>query len=334
MLWRKQITVLTALLLGLFPIISCTQDNTESITIGAMEPGTSWYVFAASLASLLQESVPKGTRVEVVARGGGVGNPILVDRGEETIAISQAATAAWAYSGHSVAYGGRKHQNIRALAGGLNRVWMAAMLTEEYIARTGNDTLKKALLSSTPLRIVMKPKGSTVPVVADILFETLGTSREEILSKGGEIIQVTANQIATLFRDGRADLYLETAIQGHPTVTEVATTTKVRFLDYPEEVIMNLVGPGIKRTPMPQWFQGQQGPTDSVDMGTVLITHKDLSPDMAYLITKTICESSDVMAAAHRAWEDFDPKQGGLLENTGVPLHPGAERYFREKGWL
>ncbi len=309
-------------------------DSSETLTIGAMPPGTSWYVFAATLAGLLQESVPEGVRVEVVARGGGVGNPILVDRGEETVALSQAATAAWAYNGDPIAYGGEKHQNIRALAGGLNRVWMTALLREGYITRTGNDTLEKALLSDEPLRIVMKPKGSTVPVVADIMFQTLGTSREEISRKGGEILQVTANQIPTILRDGRADLYLETAIQGHPTVTEVATTAGMRFVDYPEAVLEKLEGPGVTRTPMPQWFQGQTGPLDSVDMGTVLIAHKDLSPDLAYLITKTICESSAAMADAHRAWRDFDPKRGGLLANTGVPLHPGAERYFREKGWL
>ncbi len=312
----------------------CSRDEAAVLSIGAMPPGTSWYVFAATLAGLLQDSVPAGMRVEVVARGGGVGNPILVDRGEESIAISQAATAAWAYSGHSVAYGGRRHENLRALVGGLNRVWMAALLAESYIERTGRSTLEAALASDAPPRIVMKPQGSTVPVVADILFETLGTSREDILARGGEVIQVSASQIPTLLRNGRADLYLETAIRGHPTLTEVTTTTAMRFLDYPVAVIEQLLGAGISRTPMPPWFQGQLASVDSVNMGTVLITHQDLPPDLAYLITKTICENADAMAAAHRAWEDFEPRRGGLLENTGVPLHPGAERYFREMGWL
>ncbi|MDE0263191.1 MAG: TAXI family TRAP transporter solute-binding subunit [Bryobacterales bacterium] len=334
MSWRRRVAVgalaATVSLAG----FGCSPDESSTISIGAMPPGTSWYVFAATLANLLQESVPQGTRVEVIARGGGIGNPILVDRGQETIAIAQAATAAWAYSGHPVAYEGRKHENIRALAGGLNRVWMAAMLTQAYIERTGHETLERALLSDGPLRVVMKPQGSTVPVVAEMLFEAFGTSRAKILAGGGDIIQVSANQIPTILRDGRADLYLETAIRGHPTLTEVSTTTAVRFLDYPDAVIRKLIGPGITRTPMPQWFQGQLGSIDSVDMGTVLITHKDLSPDLAYLITKTICENSDAMAAAHRAWEDFEPEKGGLLAKTGVPLHPGAERYFKERGWL
>ncbi len=330
---RRDFFVLTASQCGLLGGIGCRREDARSITIGAMPPGTSWYVFAATLAQLLQRSLPPGMQVEVIARGGGIGNPILVDRGEETIAISQAATAAWAYSGNSVAYD-REHRNLRALAGGLNRVWMAAMMTEDYIERTGNDTLEKALVSDQPPRIVMKPRGSTVPVVADMLFESLGTSRERLVDRGGEIIQVTANQVSAILRNGRADLYLETAIRGHPTVTEVATTTAVRFLDYPEATIARLAGPGVERTPMPQWFRGQAGPLDSVNMGTVLITHKDTSDDLAMLIAQTVCENSDAMAQAHRAWEDFDPAQAARLEKTGVPLHPGAEPYYKRRGWL
>lgn len=330
---RRRFLASTASLCGLLAAVGCRRGGSESITIGAMPPGTSWYVFAATLAQLLQESLPGGVRVEVVARGGGIGNPILVDRGEETIAISQAATASWAFTGNLVAYD-REHRNLRALVGGLNRVWMAAMLTEEYIERTGNTTLKQAILSPAPLRIVMKPRGSTVPVVADMLLASLGTSREGISDRGGDIIQVSANQVASIFRDGRADLYLETAIRGHPTVTEVATTTPVRFVNYPEETISKLVGPGIERTPMPAWFPGQTGALDSVDMGTVLITHRDVPFDLARLITQTVCENKEAMAAAHRAWEDFDPRRAALPEKTGVPLHPGAEDYYRRQGWL
>ena len=330
---RREILSVGVLPLGALAGLGCRGGPSDRITIGAMPPGTSWYVFAATLAQLLQDALPAGTQVEVVARGGGIGNPIMVDRGEETIAIAQAATAAWAYEGNPLAYD-RAHTGVRALVGGLNRVWMAALMTEAYIARTGHGTLAAALRSEVPPRIVMKPRGSTVPVVADMLFDSLGTSREQIVDKGGEIIQVTANQVSGILRNGRADLYLETAIRGHPTVTEVSTTTAVRFLDYPPETIERLVGPGIERTPMPEWFRGQSGPVDSVDMGTVLIAHRDTPSELAELVTRTVCENSEAMARAHGAWEDFDPRKAGRIEKTGVPLHPGAERYYGQRGWL
>ena len=318
---------------ALLGALGCVGEPDNRITIGAMPPGTSWYVFAATLAQLLQDAVPDGTSVEVIARGGAIGNPILVDRGDQTIALAQAVTAAWAYRGDPAAYE-REHRHLRALAGGLNRVWMAALMTEDYIKRTGHETLGQALRSDEPIRIVMKPRGSIVPVVADMLLESLGTSREQIVERGGEIIQVTANQISAILRNGRADLYLESVIRGHPTVTEVATTTPVRFLDLPEDTIARLEGPGAERTPMPAWFRGQQGPLDSVDMGTVLIIHENAPEELAYLVARTVCERRDAMAQAHRAWEDFDPMQAASLAKTGVRLHPGAAAYYRERGWI
>ncbi len=303
------------------------------LTIGAMAPGTSWYVFAATLAQLLEERLPPDWDAEVIARGGAISNPTLVERGQATIAIAQVATAVWAWKGHA-AFRGRKHSRIRALAGGLNSVWITAVVTEDYISRTGNDTLEKALLSGDPPRIIMKPPGSVVPIVADMIFAALGISRDELRARGGAIIQVSAGQIPELIRDGRADLYFESAIRGHPALTEVATLTPVRSLDLPDRVLEALARNGLEPSVLPAWFKGQTGPTKAVDCGTVLIARDDLPDEMAYLITRTICENRETMARAHKAWGGFDPAKGGRPEATGIPLHPGAERYYKERGWL
>ena len=146
--------------------------------------------------------------------------------------------------------------------------------------------------------------------------------------------QVSANQIASILRDGRADLYFETAIRGHPAVTEITTTADVRFVDLPDAFLEKIQGPGIAPIPMPEYFKGQSGPTQAVDMGTVLIAHKDLPEDLAYRITKVVCKNKEEMAIAHKAWLAFDPDLGAKIEKTGIPLHPGAERYFRETGRL
>lgn len=314
---------------------ACTsaERNARTIKIGAMQPGTSWYVFGVTLADLLMEELP-GKYVEVIPRGGGVGNPIVVSRGDATLAIAQAATSAWAYEGDRIAFGGQAHPRLRALLGGLNSVWMSAMLREDYVRRTGNDTLEKALLGTPPARIVVKPAGSSIPVLMDILLAALGSSREDIRARGGSVIQVGASQIPALLRDGYADMYLEGAIRGHPTMTEITSTVDVRFLEMPESVLKRIEKPGVTPGIMPKWFTGQAGPLRSVDLGTVLICRDDLSEDLAWLVTKTVCEQRGTMAKAHKAWLDFLPESAGKLENTGIPLHHGAERYLRQQGWL
>jgi TRAP transporter TAXI family solute receptor len=312
-----------------------TAAPNKPLVIAAMPPGTSWYVFAATLAPLVESRLPPGSSVEIFARGGGTGNPALVERGKAAVALSQVATAVWAWNGHPIAYHGVQHRRIRALVGGLNSVWMTAVVREDYIRQTGNDTLEKILRARPAPRIIMKPPGSTVPVAMDIILAHYGMSRADILARDGSIIQISVNQIPEMLGDGRADLYFETAIRGHPALTEAATLSDIRFLDFSPDLQEELRRQGgMRPSPLPAWFRGQQRPTASVDCGTVLIARDDLPDDLAYLITKTICERRDLMVQAHKAWADFDPSHGAKPEATGIPLHPGSMRYFRERGWL
>jgi TRAP-type uncharacterized transport system substrate-binding protein len=51
-------------------------------------------------------------------------------------------------------------------------------------------------------------------------------------------------------------------------------------------------------------------------------------------VTKTIIEGKDALVRGHAGLAEFDPKTAWKPEEVGIPLHPGAERAFREKGWM
>jgi TRAP transporter TAXI family solute receptor len=305
----------------------------EALVIAAMPPGSSWYVFAATLAQLMEQELP-GRSMEIFARGGGTGNPTLVERGKADIALCQVATAVWAWNGLSLAFHGVPHRRIRALAGGLNSVWMTAAAREEYISRTGYQTLESMLRSAPGPRIIMKPPGSTVPVAVDMILDHYGLTREMVTANGGRILQVAVNQIPEVLADGRADIYFETAIKGHPALTEAATTAGIRFLDFDDGLLRALSKQGMTPRPLPVWFKGQAKPTAAVDCQTVLIARDDMPDEIGYLITKMLCEKREAMLQAHKAWADFDPPRSHRREVTGIPLHSGAEKYFKDRGWL
>lgn len=82
------------------------------------------------------------------------------------------------------------------------------------------------------------------------------------------------------------------------------------------------------------WFEGQDAPTVGANLGTVLIARQDLDEEKAYLITKVIIENAEELKASHGAWSQFDPTTAMQPEETGIPLHPGAERYYREAGHM
>lgn len=97
----------------------------QDVRIGAMPEGTSWYVFAATLEQMIEPILGNGT-VEVIARGGGVANPMVVQSGKAEIALSNVATAVWAQDGAD-AYQGMAAPDIRALVGGLNDVYIGVI---------------------------------------------------------------------------------------------------------------------------------------------------------------------------------------------------------------
>lgn len=303
----------------------------DALRIGAMPVGSGWYVAASTLEKTLKP-VLQGRSIEVIPRGGGVANPIVVETGKAEIALSNVQTSLLAARGDEL-YGGKKAGNIRALVGGLNPVFIGAMVRNDFIQKTGLDSLDKILTSGKPIRIVMKPQGSNIPPAVDTILAAYGLDRAKIKANGGDIVQVDTAQIPAVLRDGRADILFDTILKGHPMITEVALTADVKFLDISDRALKALAESGVKPSQFPEWFKGQSGPTKSGDFGTVLIANASLPEEVAYQITKTVIEKMPDMAKDYAAWTTFKAEEAGKKENTGIPLHPGAARYFKERGF-
>lgn len=304
----------------------------DTIRIGAMPVGSGWYVAAAAIEQALKP-VMGSTPVEVIARGGGVANPMVVEQGKAEIAMSNVATSVWAMNGEEL-YQGKKATHIRSLVGGLNPVYMAAIVKNDFIKKTGLDTMDKIFTSGKPLRIVMKPQGSNVPPTVDLILAAYGLDRAKIKAQGGEIIQVNPEQTPDIMREGRADILLDTVLKGHPMITEVALTADVTFMDLSEKALKKLSENGLKAGKYPEWFKGQKGPTWGADFGTHLIARSDLPDDVAYKVVKTFIEKRDDLVKAYPAFGAFNAKDAAKPENNGIPLHPGAAKYYKEQGMM
>ena len=74
--------------------------------------------------------------------------------------------------------------------------------------------------------------------------------------------------------------------------------------------------------------------TKAADFGTNLIVNKDMPDATAYAITKAIVENRDKLVAEHKAMSGFIAEDAWRPENNGIPLHPGAVKYYKEKGWM
>lgn len=331
------VTMLSVLLFWTFPAngsAESTEGKPVNLKIQVLPIGTSWYIFGAAYSKALQNALPANSIVDVVAKGGGVANIIAVQQHKADVALANLISTIWAWNGDNEVFKGKKYQEVRALAGGLNSAWLTPVVRADFFKKYDISSLEEVFTKNIPVRIVMKPKGATVVTLAYKLIESMGSSSEKIRKTGGNIIHVSPEQAESLMRDGQADIYFEAGMPNHPTINSISLTTDVIFPKLPEKFIRDCEAQGLVLSQLPKSFKGQEKPLSSFDMGTVLLVHKDMSDDLAYFLTKTVCEQRDNLAAAHKAWEDFIPNQGWTKANIGIPLHSGAERYYKERGWM
>ena len=83
----------------------------------------------------------------------------------------------------------------------------------------------------------------------------------------------------------------------------------------------------------PNTWRRQETEIKTVGSQQVVLVHADMDEELAYALTKGICEGAAVLGEAVAAMKYFNPETAGSLQLTGVALHPGAVRYFAEMGY-
>jgi TRAP transporter TAXI family solute receptor len=162
-----------------------------------------------------------------------------------------------------------------------------------------------------------------------------GLSYDAIKAKGGSVKHVPRPATVGAIQDGSADAWMHIVNEGHPVVTELTTVTTVRMLPLSKAAVDKLVADGwAPYTVAPNTFKGQTEPVTTVDGPTNVLASADLPEALAYEVTKLIVENKPKLVQVHAALSDFEPGKAADPLLTGCPLHPGAERYYREKGLI
>ena len=323
----KLVTLALALLLVLPPPAPAQQAVT--LAFATLDTGSAWYVYGATMAELLRKTLPAGSNVDVKPRSGGVGNPRLVARNETPLGFGFTVTNRWAYEGKE-AYD-TKLDNLRGLVGGLDTYYLVAVAAKKLPVASIKDIKDKKV----PIKMFTQPVGSLGEFAGRQLLRSAGVTYADIKAWGGSTQHVGYNVIVDAFKDGRADILFAVVTPKHPSVSEIVNSADVKFIGLDAATITGLAPLGYTAATMPaDTFKGQSEPVKTVGFPTVLITNKDLPEPIAYTVTRTVVESKDALVRGHAGLVEFDPKTAWQPEKVGIPLHPGAERLYREKGWL
>lgn len=325
---RMLLALVLVVVVGVSPGVAQTAAPVN-LALATLDTGSAWYVYGATIAELLRKTLPAGSNIDVKPRAGGVGNPRLVAKNETPLGLSFTVTNRWALEGKE-AYT-EKLENLRGLVGGFDTYYLVAVATRKL----GITSVREIRDKKLPVRVYTQPVGALGEFAGRQLLRATGLGYNEIRAFGGSTQHVGYNVIIDAFKDGRADILFAVVTAKHPSVSEIVSSVDVEFLGLDAETTKALLPLGYTAATMPpETFRGQSKPVSTVGFPTVLITNRDLPEPIAYTVTRTVLEGKDALVRGHGGLAAFDPPTAWQPDKVGIPLHPGAERAYREKGWM
>ncbi len=297
--------------------------------------GGGWYVQAGGLARLIAEKEPN--LVIKVVPGGGVVNPVRVSNHKDDLGWGITFVDKMAYSGMAPIYK-KPNPNVRAL-GGIFGIYHIHFLAAKEVGISSVEEMVQMVKAGKAIRVAAPMKGtSDLPLVKTIL-KFYGISFKDIEKAGGKIFQAVYSDMVNLYKDKHVDFVFTHLALPAAAVTEMTVSRPSTLLSVSDACIDHLhktlgtLARDSGRCFIPKGtYPGQDVDVPAVVTAGELIINKDVPEDVAYTIIKILCENIEEVHKINPANKNFDPKTG--WKNVAVPLHPGAEKYYKEAGYM
>jgi len=291
--------------------------------------GGGWYTIVSGAAPLLERNVA-GLSVRAVP-GGGAANPVAVQQGQAQLAMSIDIFAAMARTGTGTYQG-------RPPADKLRMIGQSFGDTPYHFIRAPGQTMDIPTLfrEGRNIRFGGASAGATDEVALRWLLAVFGQTYDSLRARGWRFSLAAYADLANAYKDGQLDYaFFALGLPG-AAVVDMATGRDGELLDIPQNVLdafKNTHGMGSGVIPPNTYprFQGTRAVRTLV-MATTLIVSADVPDDVVYGITRAICENIAELPRIHGSLADYRCETA--VNDRPVPVHPGALRYYRERGWV
>jgi uncharacterized protein len=317
---RKLLMLPGAVLAGtLVPArIALAQSGANHQFINILTAGTGgiFYPLGGALATIIAARIPE-TRPSVQSTRGSVENLNLMQQGRGEVAFVQGDALAHAWAGNADAGFKTKIDKVRGIAA-LYSSFIQVIATQESGIRTFSDLKGK--------RLSVGAERSGTELTTRTLFKAAGMSYRDL----GKIVYRPFEETVDLMKNRELDATLQTAGLGVPVILELANSFSIVVVEIPPAIV-DKVGLPYQRAVIPKGsYRGQDADVQAAGLPNYLVTRADMSAELVYSITNALFESKAELVAAHPAAVGINLQHA--LAGMPVPLHPGAQRYYKEKG--
>ena len=303
----------TAALIALSPAAARAQDF-----INVLTGGTSgvYYPLGVALSKIYGEKVPN-TRPTVQATKASVENLQLLQQGKGEIAFTLGDSLAAAWNGDEEAGFRTPLKKLRGITA----------IYPNYIQIVASkDSGIKTLADLKGKRLSVGAPKSGTELNARAILAAAGMSYKDL----SKVEYLPFAESVELMKNRQLDATLQSAGLGVASLRDLATSVEITVVEVPAAVVDKAGPPFVKATIPSNTYTGQTAPVQAAAALNYLVTHEGMKEETVYQMTKAVYESLPDLVAAHAAARAI--KLEGALDGMPLPLHPGAARYFKEKG--
>jgi uncharacterized protein len=277
--------------------------------------GSAYYTLGVALANNIEKALP-GVKTSVQGTKGSAENLDRLQKGTGDIAFALGDSLTDAWKGNEEAGFKARLDKLRGIAA----------IYPDYIQIVArSDAGIRTLADLKGRRISVGVRRSPIELNARAIFAAAGLSYESF----AKVEYLPFGESVELMKDNRIDVTLQSAPAGALALRDLANALDIVVVPIPSEVIQRTNNAGYLTGMIPaNTYRGQPMSVPVAAVQNYLVTREDLGNDAVYAITKALWTGLDQLVAAHPAAKAIERKRS--LEAMPVPLHPGAEKYYRE----
>ena len=304
--------------------------------INILTGGTSgvYYPLGVAIGKIYSDKIPN-VKTQVQATKASVENLVLLQRGSGELAFTLGDSLKAAWEGDEEAGFKNKLDKLRTI-GAIYPNYIQIVATAESGIRTLADLKGKSLS-------VGAPKSGT-ELNSRAILSAAGMTYKDL----GKVEYLPFAESVDLMKNRQLNATLQSAGLGVASLKDLSAATEVAVVPVPKEVVDKIGPPFVPAIIPANTYTGQDKDVPTAAVVNYLVTSSAVSDDLAYQMTKLIFESLPELANAHAALRDDigcvlavpcsrpggEIKQETIASGSPVPLHPGAIRYYREKGLI
>lgn len=302
------------------------QKEHRPITIISGGPTGAWYPTAAAIAELVNAQY-RGQPVNISPGKGAVSNPLAVGSGEVEVGLSFGPFLRLAYEGRNEVFDMPGFNNLRAVGNiGVNtfQIILGADVPDDIF-----DQLKSGRRVSMGIGAV----GSSTHFGVNKFLQEYGVDYEFLRRNGSTLLSGASQSQTDAYKNRQINIYFNTIGINAAVMQEAVTARASKLYSIPDRVREAMASKlGYIPSVIPaNTYPGQTESVNTLDLSTILFARADLSDEMVYDITRAMAENKPRLVAAFAGFADWRPED--LAKGLPIPVHPGAERYFRERAW-